>query len=133
FLRGIGNFNLGKVDRDLIDRHNVSGGAAGLIVRNQQVAEFDLQILLLLFACLAARQQRLFDVLTGGTGQEQLGAGLVHVHREIKVLDGNLARPATATVRVRTAIDFSPAPALNINLVFVFGISAFAWDAVDLQ
>jgi len=64
--------------------------------------------------------------------RNSLGLALFHVDREIKVLHGNLARPATATVRVRTAV-LLPSSSSRCNLVFVFWNQCFRLDAVDLQ
>src|SRR5947209_8230013 len=70
-LRRVGKLDLREVERDLVHRNDVAVGAAGIVARDQQVAELDLEIFLLLLARLAAGEQCFFDVVSRRAGEEQ--------------------------------------------------------------
>src|SRR5215212_4428508 len=113
-------FNLREVERDLVDRKKIAVSAAtDLVAGNQQIAESDLEVFLLLLAGLAAGQDATLDVLAVGTRQHQLRRSLVDLHGEAKVIHADLAGAAAAAARVRTALGLAPAPRFQVNLILV--------------
>src|SRR6184192_721263 len=69
-LRRVMELDFGKVERDLIRRNHVAIRSTGVITRDEQIAEFDLQVFLLFFAGLAAGEEGLFNMIAGGAGQK---------------------------------------------------------------
>ena len=70
FLWCVRVLDLREIERELIRRHNIPAGAAGLIAGNEHLVEGDLQIFLRVLAGFAAGQHPFIDELAGGTRQE---------------------------------------------------------------
>src|SRR5262249_474889 len=103
-LRRIADLDLREVQSDLFGGDNVTAGSTGLIIGYEQVVEFDLEVLLLVFAGFAAGQKSLFDMLAAGTGQEQLRTGLVHAHHEAEIIHAHLPGPTASARRMRSRV-----------------------------
>src|SRR5262249_7655870 len=107
--------------------------AATLIGAHQIVAEFDGVVLLLILAGFAHGQHRLFDVLSGGARDHQVGRRDIDLGGEVNVLEAHLAGAAATTRRKRAALGRSPREAFDFDFVRVLFVSGFTLDAVNLQ
>ena len=124
---------LGVVQRNLIRRNHITAvRSPRLIRRHQDVGKLDLQELLLILTRLATGQQRLGNMLAISAGKHEFGGRLVHFHDKVKVLHLHFARAAAATEVTGAGLGFPPRPGLDIDLAFVFAVSALAINPFDL-
>src|SRR5258708_25307831 len=134
FLLLVFHLDLREVYRDGLQGHGVSASiSVGREARYQTVGEGHLQVVLLILAGLTRRQGRVLDVFAVGALQEQLRTSLAHVHHEVEVVHLDLASAAAAAERKRAGLLLAEGKRQDLDLVLVFGVIAFSFNAVYLQ
>src|SRR3954452_3639403 len=128
------HLHLAVVHADLLHREVVTlGGGPDRVAGDKDVAEGPLHEFLLILTGLPADQGGLLDVFAAGTGEHQLGRGLVDLLGDVEVLHGHLAGSRPAAVRRGPGLVLRPAEGFELDLVLVLAVGRLALDPLDLE
>src|ERR1700761_1642313 len=109
--------DLHEVQRERLGRHVVTaGGVRDLVIGNEHAFQVEGQVVERILARLAQGDLALGDVLAVGTGELEGGRGLVHLLRDVDVMDINLARSRAAAALAGAALRQPPGEGLDVDL-----------------
>jgi len=116
-----------------VGQRRSAGAVRHLIGRDHHVGQLHLEEDLGLLAGLAEREQRLAEMLAVGAELREISARLVDRLRKMDVLDRDLADTTTAALGKGGRVGFAPREGLDLDLVLVVLLGAFALDIRELQ
>src|SRR5690606_5488919 len=97
----------------------LTSAAASLVRRDEHIRHVDREVLERRLARLADHERGLREVLAVAGGEEDLGAGEIHVLGEGEVLHVHLAAASAAAHVEAACVARSPAPGEYVDLAFV--------------